>query len=235
MVGFTSDAPVCDGTAISFTDQTVGGDIPYTYGWDFGDGGLSSSANPNHLYAGPGSYTVKLTVTDAGGATGTATDTVVVRANTTASASNGGPYCLGETIEFFASGGTSYSWTGPDGFASSEQNPTIATASANDAGIYTVIVTNIYGCTDQASTLVAIDAASPVLSLPTDITVECGESTDPARTGQASAVDDTDPAPVVTYSDTPSLDQCGGTTGQILRLWTVYKLANAFRAMLKSF
>ncbi|MGI5183257.1 ThuA domain-containing protein [Dactylosporangium sp. CA-152071] len=37
--------------------------------WDFGDGGTSTEANPRHTYAKVGSYTAKLTVTYAGGAT----------------------------------------------------------------------------------------------------------------------------------------------------------------------
>lgn len=32
--------------------------------WDFGDGGTSTSTNPNHMYVDPGTYTVSLTVTD---------------------------------------------------------------------------------------------------------------------------------------------------------------------------
>jgi hypothetical protein len=32
-----------------------------SYLWDFGDGQTSTSASPTHVYAGPGTYTVKLT------------------------------------------------------------------------------------------------------------------------------------------------------------------------------
>ncbi len=35
------------------------------YAWSFGDGATSTSANPSHTYTQPGSYTVRLTVTDA--------------------------------------------------------------------------------------------------------------------------------------------------------------------------
>jgi PKD repeat protein len=37
--------------------------------WDFGDGGSSTQQNPSHVYALPGSYTVSLTATNAGGST----------------------------------------------------------------------------------------------------------------------------------------------------------------------
>lgn len=48
--------------------------------------------------------------------------------------------CIGEPIQLSASftGATSYSWTGPNGFTSNEQNPTIAAASAANSGTYTV-------------------------------------------------------------------------------------------------
>ena len=38
--------------------------------WDFGDNGTSTERNPAHRYSRPGTYTVRLTVTDNGGATG---------------------------------------------------------------------------------------------------------------------------------------------------------------------
>ncbi len=47
------------GTTVSFTDTSLG--EPTAWSWTFGDGGTSTSANPNHTYANPGSYTVALT------------------------------------------------------------------------------------------------------------------------------------------------------------------------------
>jgi glucose/arabinose dehydrogenase/PKD repeat protein/chitodextrinase len=37
---------------------------PITYSWDFGDGSLSTAANPQHTFASPGQYVVRLTVSD---------------------------------------------------------------------------------------------------------------------------------------------------------------------------
>jgi PKD repeat protein len=51
-----------------------------SYAWDFGDGGSSSAANPSHVYAAPGTYTVTLKVTDSGGVSDTATKSVTVSA-----------------------------------------------------------------------------------------------------------------------------------------------------------
>jgi chitodextrinase len=51
-----------DSSASSDADGTIG-----AYSWDFGDGATSAAANPTHRYAGPGSYVVRLTVTDDSG------------------------------------------------------------------------------------------------------------------------------------------------------------------------
>jgi PKD repeat protein/glucose/arabinose dehydrogenase len=58
----------------------------FTLGWDFGDGGSSSAANPIHTYASAGTFTVRLTATDARGNAASGT-LVVTTANTAPSAS----------------------------------------------------------------------------------------------------------------------------------------------------
>lgn len=48
------------------------------YAWDFGDGGTATGSTASHTYAAGGSYTVRLTVTDNLGQSGTAERTVTV-------------------------------------------------------------------------------------------------------------------------------------------------------------
>ncbi|MFN4256964.1 MAG: FG-GAP-like repeat-containing protein, partial [Saprospiraceae bacterium] len=81
-----------------------------------------------------------------------------------ASAGNGGPYTVGETIQLTASNGVSWSWAGPGGFTSTSQNPTRANATVAMAGTYTVTVTMVGGCTASATTTVAVSAAVPLCS-----------------------------------------------------------------------
>ena len=59
-----SDSLSCNAT-IAFTDLSSNG--PVSWQWDFGDGNTSISQSPIHTYANPGTYTVKLKVTNAFG------------------------------------------------------------------------------------------------------------------------------------------------------------------------
>ncbi|MEX0721673.1 MAG: endo-1,4-beta-xylanase [Balneolaceae bacterium] len=69
--GLTADL---DASGSSDNDGTITG-----YGWDFGDGNTGSGETVSHTYASSGDYTVTLTVTDDGGATGV--DSQVVSVN----------------------------------------------------------------------------------------------------------------------------------------------------------
>lgn len=50
-------------TLVRFTSN-VRGDEPVTYQWDFGDGATATGQNPTHTFTEPGTYTVRLTVTN---------------------------------------------------------------------------------------------------------------------------------------------------------------------------
>jgi hypothetical protein len=83
----------------------------------------------------------------------------------TVSASNTGPYCLGANISLtatFTAAGTStsaasWSWTGPDGFTSTMEDPTAFASTAAKAGVYTVEVTDNNGCKKTATTTVVVN------------------------------------------------------------------------------
>jgi len=74
---FTVD---CDYLDCDFdaTDTTDGDGTVEAYAWDFGDGKTGTGVTPNHVYESPGTYTVKLTVTDNEGMTGETSSTRVV-------------------------------------------------------------------------------------------------------------------------------------------------------------
>ena len=78
---FTSTSSDPDGSIVS-------------YAWSFGDGGTSTSQNPSHTYAAAGTYSVSLTVTDNGGATGSKSANVTV----TAPPTGNGELVNGQTV-----------------------------------------------------------------------------------------------------------------------------------------
>jgi outer membrane protein assembly factor BamB len=60
----TGAAPLSD----QFTSGASGGIPAYTYNWTFGDGTYATVPSPAHIFTMPGSYEVKLTVSDVTGA-----------------------------------------------------------------------------------------------------------------------------------------------------------------------
>lgn len=59
------------------------GDLPLTYAWTFGDGGTSTEEDPTHVYTQAGTFSAKVTVTDAKGATTSTTVQIKVTAPST--------------------------------------------------------------------------------------------------------------------------------------------------------
>ncbi|MCP9769291.1 hypothetical protein EGI22_15365, partial [Lacihabitans sp. LS3-19] len=122
------------GETVNFTGS--GG---VSYNWSGPNTFISNDQNPtitNVVIASGGIYT--LTVTDANGCTATAQTTITINPLPLPTAGNDSPICLGGTLNLNATGGTSYSWSGPDGFSSSSQNPQIINTTSNAGGIYTV-------------------------------------------------------------------------------------------------
>ena len=82
------------------------------------------------------------------------------------------PVCVGGTLSFSANTntGSSYSWSGPNSFASTSQNPTISNVTTANTGNYTVVVTGTDGC---ISTQTIYGAAQPLpdasFTVPTNV------------------------------------------------------------------
>jgi len=126
-----------------------------------------------------GPNTVTNTVTISGtGSSGPATCTTTVNVaapSVTIGASPGLTICAGQSTTLMASptGGTApytYSWTGPGG------TTTLQTRSASAAGAYTVVVTDVNGCTGTASATVTVNALPVAAITPPSQTVCAGQN-----------------------------------------------------------
>lgn len=74
---------------------------------------------------------------------------------TSATASNTGPYFVGQTIQLNATGGGTYLWTGPNSFTSSSNPASILSATLAMNGVYMITVTS-NSCTATATTNVVV-------------------------------------------------------------------------------
>lgn len=87
--------------------------------------------------------------------------------------------CVNSSIQLTASGGTSYSWTGPNGFTSNLQNPAIPNATSINSGVYTCQIAGSTTCNGSFS--VNVFVGDNVLPIPTITTL-------PTITGDCNTV-----------------------------------------------
>lgn len=102
------------------------------------------------------------------GSTGFGTYSLSVTADpyATPTASSNTPVCNNSALNLTSScvAGSTYSWSGPNSFTSTTQNPSVNPATSLNAGTYNVTFTSPTGCTTSANTSVAIDVSSPSYS-----------------------------------------------------------------------
>ena len=125
-------------------------------------GGTGSSIAPTPSTSIPGTYT--WWVTQHVGAcleSPRVPVTVTVTPPPTVTPGSNSPVCQNTPLNFTASNGgatgtITYTWYGPNGFTSTQQNPTIGSAPLAATGTYTVVM-SVNGCLDTAVTSAVID------------------------------------------------------------------------------
>jgi PKD repeat protein len=170
---------------VAFSDQSTG--APTSWSWTFGDGGTSTQQHPSHTYTTPGSYTVTLTATNAGGSDSlTRTDYISVSAATQAPTANfsGSPTSgtAPVAVQFTdtsTGGPTSWSWTFGDGGTSTQQHPSHTFTTAGTYNV-TLTATNSGGSDAETRTDYISVSAAPdfsVSALPAKQVIVRGNST----------------------------------------------------------
>ena len=160
-----NNGPLCEGQTLNLTASTIPG---ATYAWTGPNGFTASVQNPsksNVTQNDAGTYSVTATV----GAITSDPATTSVSINTVPAApaaSSNSPLTEGQTLNLTATTipGAAYSWSGPGGFTSTQQSPSIANAPSSGSGSYSVTVT-VNNCTSAtATTSVSITDVAPVLN-----------------------------------------------------------------------
>ena len=164
IIGTTSagnNGPLCAGDTLSLSASAITG---VTYIWSGPDGFTSTLQNPtvsnNALSTMSGIYSVTATINSCTSLNETTTVTVTAMPSPPTAGSNG-PLCAGDTLSLSAAAitGATYSWTGPDGFTSTQQNPTVSNhASTAMSGSYNVSATLNTCTSSDGTTTVTVNA-----------------------------------------------------------------------------
>lgn len=135
----------------SFTSPVTIGNVTAT------TGGTIVCTVPSNVLAGTG-YRVRVISSNPANTSGiNSVNLDMTPAPNIAGASNS-PVCEGKTIQLTASStttGVSYNWTGPGGFNSSTQNPSITSATLTNGGNY-IVTASSNGCSAKDTAVVVV-------------------------------------------------------------------------------
>ena len=208
---------------------TSGGQPPYSYSWDLGDGTTSSAGTLSHLYATPGSYTASITVSDGSGQVSHASALITVYSALTGSGSaapSSGTGSLQVSFSASATGGLrpyTFAWTFGDG---------VNAATPNGTHVYgpgtfhpTLTIRDSSGGSWSGSVGI-ITVASPPALVPTPAAIGGQEPSPTAATPVESPSPPSSPSPSATSEASPRAPSAagtqglaGGTGGSPIRAW----------------
>jgi PKD repeat protein len=146
-VAFTANA---NQLTINFSNNSTNAT---TYKWDFGNGQTSTERNPSFTFAQAGTYNVCLTAFNDCNSAQTCQAITVNCVAPAVTISGNSTVCAGSSTTLSATGSGSYRWS---------NGSTTSAITVNQAGSYTVTVTNAQGCTSVSSPFVVQLLAQPV-------------------------------------------------------------------------
>ncbi|TAL60781.1 MAG: gliding motility-associated C-terminal domain-containing protein [Bacteroidetes bacterium] len=194
------NSTICAGQNVTLTAT---GGSPYS--WNTG-------ATTSSIIVSPASTTNYSVTVGSSSCSGTATATVTVVSNITATAGPSATICSGQAVTFNASGGNNYSW-------SSGQTTSSITVAATATTTYSVIVSS-GNCSDTVSAAVTVNP-SPSVFVTGNTTLCAGDiatltasgSTNYSwNNGNTASIINVSPGTTTTYTVTTSNASCTSTT-----------------------
>ncbi len=140
--------------------------------WDFGDGSFASGQNQIHNYSSPGTFTIKLKITDNYGCQDSVSKDIIISDFLNVTTAGDTTLCDRSTVQLNAFGGTTYSWFPTQGLS----NPNIPNPLATvDSSIkYFVTITNGPNCSASDSVVLVLNERA-IVNLPLDTSVCSGK------------------------------------------------------------
>ena len=166
---------VCLEDTTFFMDKSLG--LINSWRWNFDDpaseaANTSNEQHPYHIFSAPGTYNVKLIISDC------AFDSIIIPVTVyplpPAEAGNNVAICSGDSVILNASGGGTYSWTPSTSLKFI--NDSIVNAGPSSTTIYIVTVTDTNGCVNRDSVTVTVNPL-PGVNLSPNVPICVGDST----------------------------------------------------------
>ncbi len=180
----TPETTICSGTDITFTASVTNAGTTPSYQWKVNGTGVGNNAAEFTTAALANGNVVSCTLISSASCTTVnpvTSNSISMTVNTAPAAplaSSNSPVPFNGSLNLFASTitGATYTWTGPNNFTSTEQNPVIPNATPALDGTYSVVAT-IGGCTSPiATTDVTVSATAPLVNLSGSVQSELGQN-----------------------------------------------------------
>ena len=162
-------------------------DVNSPYVWSFPNGSPSSfngESPPMISYSSPGNYTISVSVNNECGAT-TATQSFTIHPLPTIPNIIPNEPCDGQDLCFTVQGGNNleYSWSGPGGWTSTDQNACVLEATPTASGTYFLTVTDTSTDCENTTTINATVNPLPNVGVNGNLSICIGNSTMLTATG----------------------------------------------------
>ncbi len=156
----------CANFTVTFTSNNFDTE---KYTWNFGDGNTGEGGVVEHVYPGPGDYTVQLdvesTIPNCPATASSTTSITIEDAVIAGGTANPNETCINEDFQFTAGGtnATNYQWSFPDGTTSTDNTVTQSFPTAGEYMV-TLIAYNEESCNKEDTTIFNVYAFDTTLT-----------------------------------------------------------------------